>query len=69
MVDDPVETFPPLIPDTIAVASKSQRETEEMEGGGEKMKVDTDAYDRKKAEKVVMGETMKVVLETSAVAF
>ena len=35
MVDGHVETFPTLILVTPAVASENQRETEEMEGGGE----------------------------------
>ena len=38
MHDGWVETFPTLILETLAVASKNQCETEETEGGGEKKK-------------------------------
>ena len=38
MADGHLETFPTLYLETSAVASETQRETEEMEGGGEKKK-------------------------------
>ena len=74
--DGHIETSPPLIPETPAVAFERQRETEETEGGGEKTKVEVDAYDGEIAENMAMGETMEddntedsypLILETSAV--
>jgi hypothetical protein len=76
MADCHIETSPPLIPETPAVAIERQRETEETEGGGEKTKVEVDAYNGEIAENMAMGETMEddntedsypLILETSAV--
>ena len=41
MTNDQGKTLPTLILETSAVAFERQRETEEMEGGGEKTKVET----------------------------
>ena len=46
MADGCFETFSTLVPENWAVASESQRETQEMEGGGEKAKVDADTCDK-----------------------
>ena len=76
MADCHIETSPPLIPETPAVAIERQRETEETEGGGEKTNVEADEYDEEIAEKNAKGETTKEgntedscqqYLETSAV--
>ena len=78
MADDHIETSPPLIPETPAVAFERQRETEETEGGEEKTKFETNACDKEIAKKMAMCETTKdgnvedscqLILETSAVAF
>ena len=46
MVDGCFETFSTLVPETWAVASECQRETQATEGGGEKAKVDADTCDK-----------------------
>ena len=43
MVDGRVETFSTLVPETWAVASESQRETQKTEGGGDEVKVEANA--------------------------
>ena len=46
MNNDHDKTFSTLVLETWAVASESQRETQEMEGGGEKAKVDANTRDK-----------------------
>ena len=57
MADLRAEIFPTLILQTLAVASENQREIEELEGGGDEIKVEDDAYEEDITEEVVMGET------------
>ena len=55
-VDSRVETFSTLVLETSAVAPMCQCETGETEGGGDKTKVEADAYKGEIAKAVAMGE-------------